>query len=61
LDFNTVVVRVFSAQAREFYGLENLWADVPRVGFTPAEKPLVQDDSWMSDSEESFPDSIGNL
>jgi ribosome-associated protein len=61
LDFNTVVVHVFSAQAREFYGLENLWADVPRVGFTPAEKPLVQDDSWMSDSEESFPDSIGNL
>ena len=61
LDFNTVVVHVFSPEAREFYALENLWADVPRIPFTPVEKPPEDDASWLSDPEESYPDSIGNL
>lgn len=63
LDFDTVVVHVFAAKAREFYGLENLWADVPRVPFTPAERPEreEEEDAWLSASEDSFPDSIGNL
>ena len=60
LDFNTVVVHVFSAEAREFYGLENLWADVPQIPFTPAEKPVSKDEGWLPDAEESYPDSIGN-
>ena len=61
LDFNTVVVHIFSGAAREFYGLENLWADAPRVAFSPTEKPATSDQDWLADSEESFPDSIGNL
>jgi ribosome-associated protein len=61
LDFNTVVVHVFSPEAREFYGLENLWADVPRVAFTPVERPPEQDEGWLPEPEESYPDSIGNL
>lgn len=35
LDFNEVVLHIFVGEAREFYGLENLWVDVPRVAFTP--------------------------
>jgi ribosome-associated protein len=61
LDFNTVVVHVFSSEAREFYGLENLWVDAPKVPFTPVERTEASDEDWASDSEESFPDSIGNL
>lgn len=31
MDFGDVVVHVFSQQAREFYDLERLWRDVPRL------------------------------
>jgi ribosome-associated protein len=31
LDYLDVVVHVFTPVAREFYRLENLWGDVPRV------------------------------
>jgi ribosome-associated protein len=31
LDYGDVVVHVFDRQAREFYDLEHLWADAPRV------------------------------
>lgn len=33
LDFDLVVVHLFDAERREFYSLENLWSDVPRVPF----------------------------
>jgi ribosome-associated protein len=33
LDYLDVVVHVFTPAAREFYRLENLWGDVPRVSF----------------------------
>ena len=31
MDYGDVVVHIFSKDAREFYDLERLWADVPRV------------------------------
>lgn len=31
LDYGPVVVHVFTAEAREFYALDRLWADVPEV------------------------------
>lgn len=31
LDFGDVVVHVFDHEAREYYDLERLWSDVPRV------------------------------
>ena len=31
LDFGTIVVHVFTEEAREFYALERLWADAERI------------------------------
>lgn len=39
LDFNDIVVHLFLPEARDYYGLESLWADVPRLEFTPAARP----------------------
>lgn len=33
LDMGDVVVHVFEPQAREFYALEHLWQDAPKVKF----------------------------
>ncbi len=35
-DYDDVVVHLFQTSARSFYDLESLWADVPRLPFTPA-------------------------
>jgi ribosome-associated protein len=34
LDYGTIVVHVFTQEAREFYGLERLWADAENVDLT---------------------------
>ncbi|MAD34637.1 MAG: ribosome silencing factor [Planctomycetes bacterium] len=39
LDFNDIVVHLFLPDARDYYGLESLWADVPRLDFTPTARP----------------------
>ena len=31
LDFNTVILHVFSEEARDFYSLERLWADAKQI------------------------------
>lgn len=36
LDFSDIVVHLFLPEAREYYGLESLWVDVPRLPFTAA-------------------------
>jgi ribosome-associated protein len=33
MDFGDVIAHVFLDEAREFYALERLWGDVPRVAF----------------------------
>jgi ribosome-associated protein len=33
MDFGDVIAHVFLDEAREFYDLERLWGDVPRVAF----------------------------
>ena len=33
LDMGDVIIHVFDAQAREFYGLEHLWQAAPKVEF----------------------------
>ena len=32
LDFGSIVVHVFTEEAREFYALERLWADAEQIG-----------------------------
>ena len=36
MDYGDWVVHVFIDEARDFYDLERLWADVPRVAWAPA-------------------------
>ena len=33
LDYGSLVVHVFSRAARDYYGLESLWGDAPRLDF----------------------------
>jgi len=44
LDFDEVIVHIFVDTARKFYDLEMLWADAPRLEFSPRE-PEEQPDS----------------
>jgi ribosome-associated protein len=37
MDYLDVVVHVFTPEARDFYRLEALWGDVPRVDYDPQE------------------------
>jgi ribosome-associated protein len=46
LDFGDVVVHVFYHPVREFYDLESLWADAPRVQLrVPPEAVMAQPDA----------------
>ena len=46
IDFVDVVVHVFSQDARQFYDLEGMWGDAPRVAWerTPAEGASASND-----------------
>lgn len=65
LDFDFVVVHLFDAQRRDFYGLENLWSDVPRVPFEarPREErqPAEEAGTARSRPESGWPHSLGDL
>ncbi|MBI3320490.1 MAG: ribosome silencing factor [Candidatus Omnitrophica bacterium] len=42
MDCGDVVVHVFTAPARDFYRLERLWADAPRVSLTESFDPSTR-------------------
>ncbi len=37
IDFGDIVVHLFTSEKRDYYQLEHLWADAPRVDWQPAE------------------------
>ncbi len=39
LDFDLVVVHIFTQETRDFYSLDALWADAPQVEFIPSQDP----------------------
>ncbi|MFO1463951.1 MAG: ribosome silencing factor [bacterium] len=41
LDYGDVVLHVFQDEQRKFYGLDEMWADAPRLA-VPGEKPPAQ-------------------
>lgn len=38
LDYGDIVVHVFSPEARQYYDLDNLWADAPRIPWQEGEE-----------------------
>ncbi|MGE3163606.1 MAG: ribosome silencing factor [Planctomycetota bacterium] len=45
IDYGEVVVHLFDAKTRNFYALEELWGDAPRVEFERASDPGAPADS----------------
>jgi ribosome-associated protein len=39
LDYGDVIIHIFYDPIREFYDLERLWSDAPKVELSPAPKP----------------------
>ena len=37
LDFGTVIVHIFLEEIRQFYDIERLWIDAPRLAFVPSQ------------------------
>lgn len=37
LDYSDCVIHIFSPQLREYYGIESLWGDAPRVNWSKEE------------------------
>lgn len=35
MDYNDVVIHIFSQELRQFYDLESLWAEAPKTDLTP--------------------------
>ena len=41
LDYNEVVVHIFYSETRQFYDLEGLWHDAPRISIEPEEEGQI--------------------
>ena len=52
LDFGSVVLHVFSPQAREFYDLENLWGECESIPWKPADARAPGDDEDEDEADD---------
>ena len=54
LDFDLVIVHIFTPETRALYDLENLWADAPRVGFVPEAPPVAAQEAKTASDDDSW-------
>lgn len=54
LDFGDIVVHLFTPEARAYYGMETLWADVPRLPFTPSPKQAAAPTEFRQPTLDGF-------
>ena len=49
MDFSSVVVHIFTDEARKFYDLERLWSDAEEVDVTKALNEMPKHRNWRQD------------
>src|SRR5207253_2079136 len=42
IDYGDFVVHIFSEEAREYYALEDIWGDAPRLDWQDVDRPRAQ-------------------
>ena len=52
VDYGSVVVHVFQPEARDYYRLERLWGDAPRVTLD-LEGIMVDEPAWADDGDDA--------
>lgn len=61
MDFGNVIVHVFQPEAREFYRLERLWGDAPRIDYVEGmvhEVEATEADRQDADSQSADKDAL---
>jgi len=51
LDYGHLIIHVFESQAKDFYDIEGLWSDAPKVDLSQLEIPDGSDDDYDEDDD----------
>ena len=57
MDYNDMVIHIFSQPLREFYNLEGLWAEAPKTDMTPAPAAMPPTGSGQKPVQNPEPES----